>query len=371
MKNTLDLREYIKEHIVWSLLLFLWFRNLLFRCIPDYTYIESLFGFLIISVCVMAVGIAVSWKKNRNYKNLIENVLLSWGVFVCITYMDRYRARIRNILIVLVVVSVVLSVIVLFRRIKRKDKRQKIIMRRIENVASLWKRNAAIGSLFIMIPVAVSSLLYGTVLNTKAEVVKVYGDEHSLKSNIEVISDIEPARWENLCIEDKLFVAQKIVNCEARYYGRSHEITVGTDELSTGTLAYYKDSTHQIVIDLEHLDNSYSYYILKSILHEVHHAYQYNQVEIYQKLDKEDRKLYMFYDASVYMEEFANYEDGDENFYAYYTQLAEIHAREAGETESLEYIEAINEYLGIEMGVDMDEFSCLQEYVDYITKKSE
>lgn len=370
MNNTLDYREYIKEHVIWSLLAFLWFRSLLFRCIPDYTYSESLLGFLIISVCVMAVGITVSWKRNRNYTNVIENILLSWGVFVCITYMELYKKRFAYMLFAFVVVSLVLSIIVLFRRIKRKDKRQKIMMRRIENVAVLWKRNAAIGSLIIMVPVVVSSLLYGTVLNSnKVEVVKVYGDEHSLKANIEVISDIEPSRWETLSIEDKLLVAQKIVNCEARYYGLSHEIMVGTNDLSAGTLAYYKDSTHQIVIDLDHLENSYSYYVLSSLLHEVHHAYQHNQVKLYQKLDEEDRNLFMFYDASVYMEEFADYEDGDENFYAYYTQLAEIHAREAGETESLEYIEAINEYLGIELDVDMDEFACLQEYVDYISKE--
>ena len=76
MKNTLDYREYIKEHVIWSLLVFLWFRSLMFRCIPDYTYTESLVGFLIISVCVMAVGITVSWKRNRNYTNVIENILL-------------------------------------------------------------------------------------------------------------------------------------------------------------------------------------------------------------------------------------------------------------------------------------------------------
>lgn len=371
MKNTFSLGEYIKKHIVWSFVFFLWFRSLLFRCIPNYTYTESLVGFLIISACIFAVGIAVSWKRNCNYMNLIENILLSWGVFVCITYMKLYKERITYILSALIVASLLLSIIVLFRRVRRKEERRRIMIRRIENVAVLWKRNAAIGSVLIMIPVAVSSLLYGTVLNSKVEVVKVYGDEHSLKSNIEVISNIEPSKWEKLSVEDKLLVAQKIVNCEARYYGLSHEIIVGVDDLSATTFSYYKSSTHQIVMDLEHLENSYSYYVLESLLHEVHHAYQHNQVELYQKLDKEDRNLYMFHDASVYMKEFANYKDADENFYAYYTQLAEIHAREAGKTESLEYIEATNDYLGIEIGVDMDAFSCLQEYVYYISNKSE
>lgn len=126
---------------------------------------------------------------------------------------------------------------------------------------------------------------------------------------------------------------------------------------------------HQVVINLEHIQNTYYYEVIETLIHEVHHAYQHDQVELYQKLDKEDRNLFMFYDASVYMKEFADYKDGDEDFYAYYTQLAEIHAREAGETKSLECIEAINEYLGTELDVDMDEFSCLDEYVNYISKE--
>ena len=249
-QNNMTRKEYIKEHIIWSLLVFLWFRNLLFRCIPKFTYTESLLGFVILSVIVMAICIALTWNRNRNYWNLIENIILCWGVFVCITYMNLYHTRIVYVGIATAAISLLLSILVLFRRIRRRDKRNLIIKRRVENVAILWKRNSAIASLVIMLPVATSSLLYGTVLNSKAEVVKVYGDEHSLKANIEVISDIEPSRWETLSIETKLLVAEKIINCQARYYGLSHEILVGTDDLPTGTLAYYRDSTHQVVIDL-------------------------------------------------------------------------------------------------------------------------
>lgn len=290
-QNNMTRKEYIKEHIIWSLLVFLWFRNLLFRCIPHFTYTESLLGFVILSVIVMAICIALTWNRNRNYQNLIENIILCWGVFVCITYMNLYRTRIVYVVIATAVISLLLSILVLFKRIRRRDKRNLIIKHRVENVAILWKRNSAIASLVIMLPVATSSLLYGTVLNSKAEVVKVYGDEHSLKANIEVISDIEPSRWETLSIESKLLVAEKIINCQARYYGLSHEILVGTDDLPTGTLAYYRDSTHQVVIDLEHLKNAYSYEVLETLIHEVHHAYQHDQVDLYLNLDKEDRNL--------------------------------------------------------------------------------
>lgn len=75
-QNNMTRKEYIKEHIIWSLLVLLWFRKLLFRCIPKFTYTESLFGFVILSVIVMAICIALTWNRNRNYRNLIENIIL-------------------------------------------------------------------------------------------------------------------------------------------------------------------------------------------------------------------------------------------------------------------------------------------------------
>lgn len=120
---------------------------------------------------------------------------------------------------------------------------------------------------------------------------------------------------------------------------------MSTADLSEGTLAYYSETQHQIVIDLEYLNSSHSYDVLETLIHECTHAYQYEQVALYQKLDEESRNLLMFYDASVYLEEFADYEDGSEDFFLYYSQLAEINARKAGEEEAQEYIERVNEYL--------------------------
>lgn len=365
-QNSMTKKDYIMEHLIWGLLVFVWFKMFLFRCIPHCTYTESLIGFVLISLFVIAIGILTSFNRNRNYKNLAGNIVLSWGVFVCISYSDIYKKRITYTLIVMVIVSLLLSAAVLLRRIRKKNRYRKIVIQRMGQVATLWKKNATIASLFIVIPLAFSSMLYGTVLNSKFEVAKVYGEEHSLKANIKIISDIEPARWKALNLQEKLLVAQKIVNVEARYYGLTHEILVGVADLSAGTLACYKDSTHQIIIALDYIENSYSYYVLRSLLHEVHHAYQYNQVELYKNVDKQYQNLSIFYEASIYMSEFKEYKDGAEDFDAYYTQLSEINAREAGEIEPLEYIEAINEYLGIE--VDMSKFSCLQEYVDYLLK---
>jgi hypothetical protein len=195
-------------------------------------------------------------------------------------------------------------------------------------------------------------LLYGTVSNSKFDVVKVYGDEHCLDANIDVIADIAPERWQDLSIQQKLNVCQKIINCEGRYLGLSHEIIIGTAELYEDTLGYYSEAKHQIVIDINHLKDSYSYDVLETLLHECAHAYQYDQVALYKTLDEKSRNLLMFYDASIYMEEFADYKDGHDDYEQYSSQKSEIDARKAGKTESLEYISRINEYLYGDSGLE-------------------
>ena len=345
MTNTMDKREYIKEHLVWSLILFLWCRKLFFKCVPNCTYSESLFVLLIIGVVVIGFGIFLTWNKGRNYTNLVQNLILSWSVFVVLAYVDMFKQRMLVIGILAATVSIFMTVLVFGRKIKRKDKKRLIIRNRVRNVFNMWRRNLAFASLFLLVPIGVSMLFNGTILNSKVEVVKVYGDEHCLDANIDVICDIDPERWEKLNVQQKLNVCQKIVNCEARYLGISHEIRVGTADLSEGTLAYYSESQHQIVVDLEHLNSSHSYEVLESLIHECNHAYQYEQVALYQKLDEESRNLLMFYEASVYLDEFADYQDGSEDFVLYYSQLAEINARKAGEEEAKEYIERVNRYL--------------------------
>ena len=342
MSNTIDKWEYIKEHIIWSFVMFVWCKKMFFRCVPNCTYIESLLVLLGVAVSVMAVGIAITWKNGRNYISLAENIILTWSVFVVLAYVDIFKNRMIAIGIVVVILSALMTVIVLCRRIKRKYKKRTIITNRIRNVVNLWRRNFAFASLFLLIPLGASVLINGTVLNSKVEGTKVYGDEHCLDANIEVIANIAPERWERLDIQDRLTVLQTILNCQARYYGLSHEIVIGTADLSEGTLAYYSEAKHQIVIDIDYLKDSYSYDILETSIHECTHAYQHEQVALYQKLDDKSRNLLMFHDVSIYMEEFADYEDGSEDFWNYYSQKAEIDARKAGETESLEYIQRVN-----------------------------
>ena len=74
MNNTMEHRKYIEEHIFWGLLAFLWLKSLLFKCIPNYTYVESMIIFFIIFICVTGAGIMFSWHRYRNHISIFENI---------------------------------------------------------------------------------------------------------------------------------------------------------------------------------------------------------------------------------------------------------------------------------------------------------
>lgn len=56
----------------------------------------------------------------------------------------------------------------------------------------------------------------------------------------------------------------------------------------------------------------------------------------------------MFDRASIYKEEFADYNSGFKDFCGYYSQTCEIDARKYAQQATDEYFERINEYLGEE-----------------------
>lgn len=345
MNNTMSKWEYIIENIVWSVILFMWCKSLFFRCVSNFTYMESFLILGVVLFCVIAIGIRVTWRYGRNYINLFENIVIAWGIFVFISYFDIYKERFLVVGVVTFVITILMTIPIFLRKIKRQDKRNRIIKNRIRKTIQCIRRNISVAVLVILVPLGISVLFRGTILNSKVEVTKVYGDEHCLDANIEVISNINPERWEKLDIQERLDVCQTILNCEARYLGLSHEISIGTQELPSETLGYYSETQHLVVININHLKYSESYEVLKTIIHEATHAYQHEQVAVYRTLDEKSRNLLLFYDASVYIEEFANYKDGEKDYWQYYGQKVEYDARKAAETESVEYIQRVNNYL--------------------------
>ena len=91
------------------------------------------------------------------------------------------------------------------------------------------------------------------------------------------IAKIEDKHWKKLGVQQKIDISQKIVNYEIKNMGLTYEICVGSADLEEGCLAYYDENHHQIIIDVNHLKKSKGVEVVKSLIHECTHAYQYEQ----------------------------------------------------------------------------------------------
>ena len=127
MVSTMGKGEYIKEHIIWWFISYIWFRILIFRCLQDCTYFQSFLILLAMSVVVMGMGIVLTWDRERNYTNLAMHLCISWGVFAIFAYADLFKRQMIMIGIVVFLVSTLLSVLIFGRKIKRDDTRTLIM----------------------------------------------------------------------------------------------------------------------------------------------------------------------------------------------------------------------------------------------------
>ncbi len=345
MKNTVGKGEYIRDNVIWLLLSTMWFKSWLFRCLPDYTYLESVCIFLLMLIVITVIEIALTIEWGRNGVSVVQNLCITWGIYIVFVYIDVCKNRIITVSIIMFVVSTIMTMLVMLRKIKRKNKKKDIIRKRLKNVVCIWRRNAVIAALVLFLPMLLSLIINGTVINADFDSVKTYGDEHCLDANIEEISKVYPDIWKTLTFKEKLNVAQVIVNCECRYNGISHEVNVGARELGDNLHACYAESIHQIIIDIGYLEDSDGYKVLETLIHECAHAYQHEQVKVYCALDEKSRNLLMFDDISIYLNEFRKYEDGDDSYTDYYGQLVEKNARETAKESMQLYIYKIDKYL--------------------------
>lgn len=342
MKDTMKKADYLKEHMLWNIVIFIAFLKTGFKCVPEFTYFESILVLVVLALLIMGTGVSIDWKNknNRNYGNMIQNIICTYGVYVSIAYIDIYKNRILFLVFGAITGSTI-AVVMILKKIKyKKRKKRKSV------VINVWRRIFSFAFSILLIPLVISVIMHGTFLNPKVKPVRTYNDKDYLEENMKDIAKIEDKHWKKLGVQQKIDISQKIVNCEIKNMGLTHEICVGSADLEEGCLAYYDEKRHQIIINLNYLMKSKGAEVVKSLIHECTHAYQYEQVILYQSMDKKTRNLLLFHDASIYATEFTNYVDGkqEQDFEHYYNQKVEVDARKAGKKGARKYMKMAEKY---------------------------
>ncbi len=348
MRNTISKEEYLLDHVTYMIVSFIWWYNFLFRCFPGKSFAFSLGIGLCIIISIIAIEILVFYEHWRTRWSVIGNIITAYGVWLGVAYFDIFKGRYIVAGIVTFVVTAILWFIIYCRRIPMEpiyECRPRRIFRvreiRKQNAIRCLKNNIAIAMSVMLIMAGGSVLLRGTILNSSVSATMEYGEEYTIAANIEEISKIVWWEWMMLDVEERLAIAQTIVNCEANYRGLTHEVSVGVGALSEGVTAHYNEQRHQIVIDIDYLEGGDGEQICETLIHETFHAWEYEMVNIYNQLSERQKRLQSFEKIAVYAKEFANYEDEGVE---YYMQQSEIDARSAAEIGIKEYMTKIEEY---------------------------
>lgn len=170
-------------------------------------------------------------------------------------------------------------------------------------------------------------------------------EEHTIKNHIEDLVIFEESRWQEASMEEKATALTIVAAIETRYLGLSRTPDVNVGCLKAGLLGRYVPGEGRVYVSADVVKYGSGEEALEVLLHEMYHAYQREQVDLYQNAPEKYRTLRLFNNAETYLEEFSDYKTGDEDFEAYKNQWVEESARIYANEGVLDYEEEIAAYL--------------------------
>ena len=336
---------FVIDHIWWLFISWIWYKNILFRCLGHRSFRESrliLFG-IVFACC--GSGILLEMKKQRNGTSVLMNLLAGYGLYAVLTYYPFRKSLILILILTAAVLSVVNSIFILCRRINNKSRSRQILKRRM--IQAGWDtRDLFCAALAAVMVVIGFNAVFGTALFTPSTPPARQSDidEQTIANNLDTLVLLREEKWSSLSVEEKLNVLQTIANIEQRYLGLPDELNVGTANLREDLAGYYSDATHQIIVSMDSLMNDPAYELTDTIAHEAYHSFQHRMVEAYDEASDELKKLRFYHDAALYKKEFADYTESFKDFCGYYDQKCESEARRYAESAAREYFEKIEAY---------------------------
>lgn len=355
--------EYVVESMFWGLISMIWYKNILFRCLPNLTYEISrfvLWSMMLVSIVISSVYL---FRKKRTGWSVFISLLFPYGLYTIETYWRTLHNRIVIILLISTVISLLLGIIMMTRKISRRKNLKRVIVKRIQRCASVTGNIFSIAMAVIMVPLLLQGAFGMTLFKSSVEAnTGIEAEEQTISNNIDMVLKLQEKEWCLLSTNEKLNVLQCVANIEAHYLGISNEMNVGASNLPEYTLACYSDASHTIYFNLEHLENDPADEVLNSCCHEAYHSYQHRLVDAYNNATEDVRKLRAYRNTANYVDEFGAYVDGYEDFCLYYSQHCEKDARIYAEDAVEDYYSRINEYLNGDLG--QEEGVVIESYLE-------
>lgn len=340
--NTLTKSEFLFEHILWAVIIWIYFKNILFRCIDTYSFTESKIILSLVLAMTCIQGIFCSIRKNRNEISVLFNLVIGYGIYTVISYFEIRRHLIIVVLSITITISFVISSYIMQRQIKHRGISWKTIRTAVYKIVTVTQRITGIGFLLVILIISGNIIFGSSLIQSSVKPTDTSSSYDSLLADsAETIALLDENIWTSLTVQEKAEVLQGLANLERSVLGLPNELNVCVVNMKEENLwGYYDDSTHEIVIDMDLLLNGSAKDSLRCLVHEAFHSLEHRMVDLYEKTDSSNKNLWIFRKANIYAEEFEHYNNGEDDYSDYYEQQCEADARDYAE-ERVEFYEGL------------------------------
>lgn len=333
------------QHIYWSGLLYLFFMMHLFGRLrlpgmmePLSTAISQRILLAIVIVCV-AVGFFSALKHNRSQWRLAINVLTPYGLYLVLKDAYWTPAYLRAAALIMIGVTLLYAAALFSTPIRQKRNRVLVLKKRSFQLFSVaWVLLRAMLSLLAAVFMICG--MFGFSLTAPATA-RIQADEAEVSGDIEQwreqLQGLEEEQWAGLTLQERIELMQLIADIETDYLGLPDALQVYSLNMPSSTLGLYSHESRSVCISRDHLLNALPEECLDTVLHEVYHSYQHHLCVLYEETNDAYRSMLFLRKAGGYMDEFENYESGEDDFIDYYIQTCEFDARDYAWVRGSEY----------------------------------
>lgn len=269
-------------------------------------------------------------KMNRTWLDLCLNTLIPLNLVTTVG-VAKSNLIARIIIICLAVLILLFRVIlpIVSVKSKRSEKSAKIRVRRLLDGLYMPVLILAVGCLL-------AARIFGIdgYANTSFHV----PDEDLTARYHQALPKLYAEKWKELDTQEKLDVLQRVCDYECVEILGCRTATVQTGYPQSPEIhGEYNHLTNTVMIQIDYLNEGTVSDVLKTLLHETRHVYQWHIAEVFnkveEKLDEQDMKLPMFRLAAEIRDETDNYRNALSDFEEYYGQKAESDSRNWAEKE--------------------------------------
>lgn len=180
--------------------------------------------------------------------------------------------------------------------------------------------------------------IHNTVGERKLESIAVSADTPRrilMRENQETLRELRCVRWAQHVNSERLALLADVAGMELSLLGCSSEgVRIGSVRLPKGVLGQYNHETRQISLSAELISEQNPEQVLRTLLHEVYHAYQHQLVDLLEEYgDSPLTKTAAFDVARIWQKNLTFYIEGEEAFDPYQLQPLEESARAFSDEE--------------------------------------